>query len=87
MTLLRVAIFELRRFGSDDRNDPLVAPFEQALAAYRAQGFEIAEAGFRKSLDVDPEDGASAIFLERLGGLREHPPGRQWDGVWTLSSK
>ena len=80
-------IFELRRFGSNDGDDPLVAPFEQAPAAYRAQAFEVAEAGFRKCLDIDPENGASVIFLERLRGLREHPPGPDWDGVWTLSSK
>jgi adenylate cyclase len=82
-----VRIFELRRSSSDTEADPLVEPYEQALAAYRGQAFDLAEAGFRQCLEIDPEDGASAIFLERLGALRAHPPGADWDGVWTLTSK
>jgi adenylate cyclase len=81
-----VRIFELR--GSESgRSDPLVERFERALAAYRRQAFDVAETAFRQCLEIDPEDGASAIFLERLRGLREHPPGPDWDGVWTLDSK
>jgi adenylate cyclase len=82
-----VRIFELRQSSSDSEVDPLVGPFEQALSAYRRQAFDLAEAGSRQYLEIDPEDGASAIFLERLGALRAHPPGADWDGVWTLTSK
>jgi adenylate cyclase len=82
-----VRIFELRGSAADGAQDPLIAPFEGALAAYRAQAFEVAEAGFRQSLEIDPEDGASSLFLERLGALRAHPPGPEWDGVWAMASK
>jgi hypothetical protein len=82
-----VRIFELRYLEADRAQDPLVEPFEQALAAYRRGAFDVAEAGFRECLEVDPEDGASALFLDRLAGLRERPPGADWDGVWTLADK
>ena len=82
-----VRIFELRGAAADGTQDPLTGPFERALAAYRAQAFDVAEAGFRKCLEIDPDDGASSLFLERLGALREHPPGPDWDGVWAMTSK
>jgi adenylate cyclase len=82
-----VRIFELRGFGSDDADEPLVGCFEQALAAYRTQAFDVAEAGFKQCLAIDPEDGASALFLERLEVLRRQPPGPGWDGVWSMTSK
>jgi adenylate cyclase len=82
-----VRIFELRRSQADGEPDPLVAPFEQALAAYRGQVFDAAAAGFRQCLEIDPEDGASMIFLERLAALRDAPPGADWDGIWTMASK
>ena len=82
-----VRIFELRQSIEHGAQDPLAAAFEQALAAYRRQAFDVAEAGFRHCLEIDPEDGASILFLERLGALREQPPGPDWDGVWTMTSK
>ena len=82
-----VRVFELRDRKSDHARDPLVEPFEQALAAYRRGAFAVAEAGFRECLEIAPEDGASALFLDRLAGLRERPPGADWDGVWTLTHK
>jgi adenylate cyclase len=82
-----VRVFELRGFAADSAPDPLAGAFEQALAHYRAQAFEAAEAGFRQCLEIAPEDGASLLFLERLGALRELPPGPDWDGVWSMTSK
>lgn len=82
-----VRIFELRHLKSDRTQDPLVEPFEQALAAYRRGAFAVADKSFRECLQIDPEDGASALFLDRLAGLREHPLAADWDGVWTLADK
>jgi class 3 adenylate cyclase len=82
-----VRIFELRGFQADGAQDALAGTFERALAAYRTRAFDIAEAGFKQCLEIDPGDGASRLFLERLGALREQPPGPDWDGVWTMTSK
>jgi class 3 adenylate cyclase len=78
-------IFELRRLDTaDGESDPLVGPFENALAAYRRRDFDTAATGFAQCLEIDPEDGASAIFLDRLAALRQAPPDDDWDGVWNL---
>ncbi|HTH46572.1 MAG TPA: adenylate/guanylate cyclase domain-containing protein [Candidatus Limnocylindria bacterium] len=65
----------------------LCARFEPALAAYRAQAWDKAEAGFRECLALVPEDGPSKLFLERISRLRQRPPSADWNGVWHLESK
>jgi len=61
--------------------------FEAALALYRIQKWDEAQRGFERCLALDPADGASKVFLERIGRLRAQPPGAGWDGAWTLDSK
>ena len=53
----------------------------------RAQAWEEAEAGFRKCLEIEPEDGPSGVFLARVAHFREHPPAPGWNGVWALETK
>jgi class 3 adenylate cyclase len=61
--------------------------FEAALVSYRAQAWEEAEAGFRKCLEIEPEDGPSDVFLARVAHFREHPPAPGWNGEWALETK
>ena len=61
--------------------------FSAALAAYRAQEWDEAEAGFKAVLAALPGDGPSRIFLDRVSLLRATPPGGDWDGVWRINSK
>ena len=61
--------------------------FVDALAAYREQHWDAAETGFRQCLSIVPDDPPSQIFLGRIGHFREEPPGDDWNGVWTLTTK
>ncbi|MEO8204931.1 MAG: adenylate/guanylate cyclase domain-containing protein [Chthoniobacterales bacterium] len=61
--------------------------FIDALAAYRQQAWDRAEAGFRECLRVRPEDGPANTFLERISSLRLTPPEKNWNGVWQMTSK
>jgi class 3 adenylate cyclase len=61
--------------------------FEAALVSYRVQAWEEAEAGFRKCLEIEPEDGPSAVFLARVAHFHEHPPAPGWNGDWALETK
>jgi len=59
--------------------------FQQALAHYRAQQWDEAEAVFR-SLPQEDEILVN-LYLNRIEGLRAHPPGKEWDGVISFTTK
>ena len=61
--------------------------FAQGLAAYRQQDWCAASTQFEACRRLVPEDGPSAVFLERIARLREEPPPADWDGVWRLTTK
>ena len=61
--------------------------FAEALAAYRGQHWDAAEHGFKHCLSIFPDDPPSKIFLGRIAHFRDEPPGDDWNGVWTLTSK
>ena len=61
--------------------------YRDALRAYRAQDWALAEAGFKECLDLFPKDGPSTVMLERITALRAQPLGGDWNGVWHVSEK
>ena len=61
--------------------------YRDALTAYRAQDWGRAETGFRRCLELTPDDVPSKLMLDRVAALSEHPPAADWDGVWQLSEK
>ena len=42
---------------------------------------------FNHALELYPADRLSMIYLERTELLKANPPGSDWDGVWTMTSK
>ena len=56
----------------------LAGEFEKGLAAYRAREWEVAEALFQRCLEMEPSDCPSALYIERIGELREQPPPADW---------
>ena len=54
---------------------------------FRSREFEIAKNLFRKSLDENPNDELSKIYLERSENYFLNPPENDWDGVSILKSK
>jgi adenylate cyclase len=81
-------IFELVG-EADDRpfSDEDLHTFHGALAAYRDQEWDAAEAGFSAFLEAHPEDGPARVMLERIADLREKAPGDDWDGVFAALFK
>ena len=61
--------------------------FAEALAAYRSQTWDRAEAALQGCLELSPNDGPSMVFIERIQQLRLQPPGEDWNGVWRLKAK
>lgn len=54
---------------------------------YREREFENAKSFFKKSLDKNPNDELSKIYLERSENYISNPPSNNWDGVSHLKSK
>src|SRR5881275_2325286 len=61
--------------------------YDAARRSYLAQDWDAAEAAFGECLQIQPTDGPSRIFLERVQALRRDPPGKNWNGVWQLVEK
>jgi adenylate cyclase len=84
-----VSIYE--PMGPKDALDPQLrqdlARHRGALKLYRSQKWEEAEAEFF-SLSRGPHPHkVYEMFLERIADLRKHPPGPEWDGVYTFTHK
>jgi predicted ATPase/class 3 adenylate cyclase len=60
--------------------------FNDALIAYEAGQFELAERRFCECLRTCPDDGAAAILAARAGRFRVEPP-KHWEGIDTLDEK
>ncbi|MDR3641563.1 MAG: adenylate/guanylate cyclase domain-containing protein [Humidesulfovibrio sp.] len=64
-----------------------IAGHEAALALYRAMRFEEAGQAFARLKDLTGNATLYGLYLERCRALAEHPPGKDWDGVCTHTSK
>lgn len=84
-----VRVYELleRKGALAADRQALVEGYAAALEHYRAQRFEEALAGFRRVLDLDPDDGPSLTYSDRCQTFIETPPGADWDGVYQLTGK
>ena len=70
----------------------LVPRFHDALELYKKQQWDQAFTAFEsleKMEDMFPgrKTNPSRVYLDRCTHLKENPPGEDWDGVWTLTSK
>ena len=66
--------------------------YHQGLELYRQQKWDEARAKFLASdrlEEVFPKRPTtpSRVYIERCGFFKDNPPGKGWDGVWTLTSK
>ncbi|MGJ4942751.1 adenylate/guanylate cyclase domain-containing protein [Bradyrhizobium sp. HKCCYLS1011] len=61
--------------------------YGEGLAAYRAQRWDEARAGFAAALEVSPGDGPSLALVARIEGMKQNPPAADWDGAWKLERK
>lgn len=64
-----------------------VASWHEALALYRAQYWDQAEALIGGLAGEHPECSLYRLYLERIALLRDNPPTADWDGVTTFKTK
>ncbi|MBI4576126.1 MAG: adenylate/guanylate cyclase domain-containing protein [Planctomycetes bacterium] len=84
-----VPVHELvaRRGGLSEARRVLHERYATALDLYRALRFEEAAAAFRACLEADPRDGPSQTYLARCTVFASSPPGEDWDGAFTMTTK
>ena len=61
--------------------------YAKGLAAYRQRDWDAAEERFKECLRLDPDDGPSRTFLERVAIFRAVAPASDWNAVYRLSEK
>ncbi len=67
--------------------EELLAVHTEGLEAYRARDWTRARRAFSRASALAPDDRLTQTYLGRVERLEIDPPGADWDGVWTLSSK
>jgi len=84
-----VAIFEplARADALDAAALAELGRWERALALVRSQQWDAAEALIASLHQASPGCALYALYLERIGFYRAHPPGAGWDGVTTFETK
>lgn len=60
---------------------------EAGVACYRKREFSEALARFQRVLEERPDDFIAGRYARECAQLRDHPPGEDWDGVITMTSK
>jgi tetratricopeptide (TPR) repeat protein len=61
--------------------------YNLGLAAYKQRKWDEAIKAFEMAMKIDPADGPSKLYLQRSRDYRENPPGDDWDGVFTMTTK
>lgn len=61
--------------------------FEEGRKYYKLMDFSKAKVLFMEALKIDPEDGPSEIYRDRCDYYIKSPPGKDWDGVFVMTSK
>ena len=84
-----IRIFELvdEKGSLDPRKADIIGLFEKALTKFESRLWDEADAAFRKVLAVDPDDGPSKTYIDRIAKYKQTPPPENWDGVFVLTMK
>lgn len=93
-----VAVHEIVGFKEDigERTGECLDVYARGIERYLAQDWAGAEALFRKSAGLEPnqpgrtpgiESNPSLILTGRCHYMREHPPGAGWDGTFVMKEK
>ena len=65
----------------------MLEAYNEGIAAYRAREWEKGMEAFQAALAAMPDDGPSALYLERCRIYAKSPPLINWNGVWVLTEK
>ena len=84
-----VVVYELlsRKGELTPQTQQVIKAFDAGLAAYKQRDFVMARRYFAEALHLEPTDGPSQAYLERVDTYLVSPPPLDWDGVYEATSK
>ena len=87
-------VYELIAIAGEetDKEKTFLKAYHDALALYRNQEWEEAKEAFKAADELEDmfagrKTNPSRVYIPRCDHWKENPPGDDWDGVWTLTSK
>lgn len=87
--LTAIKIYELYcyRTEASQKEIDMISLFESGLDLFCKCKWDKAEKLFIQALKLVPNDGPSALYLERIANYRQSPPEHDWDGVTKFGHK
>ena len=85
-----VRVYEVLDYHSEETFPNLMEAtgyFREGRTAYRGGQWDQAIKSFKESLNLNPLDKLSGIYMERCEHLKADPPKGEWRGVYTMKSK
>lgn len=84
-----VVIYEVLGKGKPNQDAAvLIESFEKGISLYKQQDWQGASAIFDQvRKEMKPNDFAANMYIQRCQQMAESPPGGDWDGVYTMTTK
>ena len=84
-----VTIYQLLGKASevDDLMEQVNDHYAAGLQAYRNQDWDKAIKLFNAALKIYPDDGPSNTMIDRSNKFKSNPPGKNWNGSYTVTTK
>lgn len=83
-----VRIYELIGEGQPQQSlRDRLSYFNKGFELYHSMDWQLAIKEFNAALDIDAEDRTSQLYVERCQNYIKNPPDKDWDGVFTMTTK
>ncbi len=71
----------------DEEKAMIIKRFEAGIRAYRSRQWEEAVSNFEHVLQLSPDDKPAKVYIQRCREYQQAAPAKDWNGVYTLSTK
>ncbi len=71
----------------DEEKIRIIKHFEEGVYAYRSRRWEEAISRFESVLKFSPDDKPAKVYIQRCREYEQTAPSKDWNGVYTLSTK
>ena len=84
-----MTIYELIDYSEniDSQTIEALNQYAQGLKAYRNRDWVTAVSHFQKTIEQKPEDGPAKTMKARCERFITDPPGKEWDGAFSMDQK